>query len=163
MEQHCKLSDVDLTGVSNVPYRKCSISARVIEVIDGDTVKLLILVGDHPLRLNIRLSGIDTPEMRPKPVVHSEEADVAKLVKAYVSTLLARDQIVSIRLLNVDKYGGRYVGDIYITKPGSKDAITLSDHLVAAGYAKVYNGKKKEAWSREHLLMMRENLLSIKK
>jgi endonuclease YncB( thermonuclease family) len=145
--EHLDLSKINISDVSNVPFKDRMIKARVIDVIDGDTIKVVILLGNHPLKLNVRLSGIDTPELHPKPVVHEEEPRVASLVKSYVGNLLNKDQIVTIKLLSLDKYGGRYVGHIYI----KDDTTTMSDHLVSIGCAKVYNGKKKECWAKQDL------------
>lgn len=145
---------INISDVSNVPFKDRMIKARVIDVIDGDTIKVVILLGNHPLKLNVRLSGIDTPELHPKPVVHEEEPRVASLVKCYVGNLLCHDQIVTIKLLSLDKYGGRYVGHIYI----KDDTTTISDHLVSIGCAKVYNGKKKECWTKQDLVKIQSKL-----
>ena len=152
--EHLELARIDISDVSNVPFKNCMIKARVIDVIDGDTIKVVILLGNHPLKLNVRLSGIDTPELHPKPIVHEEEPRVASMVKSYVGDLLLKDQIVTIKLLSLDKYGGRYVGNIYI----KDDTITMSDHLVSIGCAKVYNGKKKECWTKQDLIQIQSRL-----
>jgi len=155
-----ELMKINIKEATNVPYKGHMIKARIIDVIDGDTIKVVILLGSHPLKLNVRLSGIDTPELHPKKVedvaIGEQEAKAALMVKSYVSNLLGNDQIVTIKLLSLDKYGGRYVGNVYI----NDGTTTVSEHLVSIGCAKTYNGKKKECWTKQDLCRIHSHLSS---
>lgn len=125
--------------ISDVPFKGKMIKARLLKVIDGDTVCVAIFCG-HMLKLKVRLSDIDTPEMRPKNGDSCGESLAARKVKSYVESLLC-DELVTIKLTKLDKYGGRYVGHVYLS-----ETETLSQHLLNRGYAKRYDGRAKPPW-----------------
>ena len=74
----------------------------------------------------IRLACIDTPELR------GERADPipARRARDYLNDLVAGKE-VSIRRITKDRYG-RTVAEL------SKDGINIQEHLVSAGFARVY-------------------------
>ena len=91
---------------------------QVIDVLDGDTVKLR---SDWHI-YKIRLAGIDAPEKQQAYGVQS---------KIYLDHLIA-DKDVSIKVLSCDQYG-RYVGKIYLN---GKD---INGEMIRSGYAWHYN------------------------
>ena len=79
--------------------------ATVIRVIDGDTIELLIDLGLYNYqRTKIRLAGINTPE-------RGQEG--YREAKAFVSDLLEEGEVV-VRTHKVGKYGGRWIGTIWV-------------------------------------------------
>ncbi len=130
----------ELYRVNNPPLRSARegnlsrmLPATVLEVIDGDTIKVSI-PNPRPIQLKaqetIRFLGIDAPETSasPRPAgYYGEEA------KAYVKKLLAGK---SVRLAFDwdlrDKYG-RLLAYIYLT-----DGTCVNLHLVEQGYAFAY-------------------------
>jgi endonuclease YncB( thermonuclease family) len=126
--------------IVDVPYKDKMIKARLLHVVDGDTVCVAIHCG-HMLKLRVRLADIDTPELHPKGEDKVGEALAAEKVKQYVCSLFIPHSLVTIKLLKVDKYGGRYVGHLYM-----QSGETLSQHLLTKGYAKSYKGKAKQPW-----------------
>jgi micrococcal nuclease len=98
--------------------------ARVVEVVDGDTLE--VIVGRQQQR--VRLLGIDTPETKhpAKPVeCYGPEASVelARLAPPGTELLLARD--VELR----DRYGRLLA---YATLP---DGTFVNEALLAGGFA----------------------------
>lgn len=87
---------------------------QVIDVLDGDTVKLR---SDWHI-YKIRLAGIDAPEKQQAYGVQS---------KIYLEHLIV-DKDVSIKVVSCDQYG-RYVGRIYL---GGKD---INGEMIRSGYA----------------------------
>lgn len=87
---------------------------QVIDVLDGDTVKLR---SDWHI-YKIRLAGIDAPE---KQQAYGAQS------KIYLEHLIA-DKDVSIKVLSCDQYG-RYVGKIYLN---GKD---INGEMIRSGYA----------------------------
>lgn len=53
-------------------------SARVVDVIDGDSIKLILPVFDRFFVFNARLYGIDTPEMKSKDLQERRAAIAAR-------------------------------------------------------------------------------------
>lgn len=87
-------------------------AAKLIEVIDGDTVDLLIDLGfGVHVREKVRLYGIDAPEML---------SEAGKIAKAYLESLLGatNELYVATRKMvrkpkeKTDKYG-RYLAVLY--------------------------------------------------
>lgn len=98
------------------------------EVIDGDTVRCWVDLGyriQH--RIDVRLLGIDTPELRLK--AHKEAGQV---VAAAVQAWLASHDPEKLRIESVklDKYAGRTDGDILAGRT------RLSAWLTEQGFAK---------------------------
>jgi endonuclease YncB( thermonuclease family) len=126
------------SSVEMVPYRNRPILAKVIEVYDGDTCKVVYLIGAKKVKVSIRLLGIDCPEIRGGQPI---ETAAALAIRNYVRSLIL-GKVLRIRLYKHDKYGGRIVGDVYLDKRK-----TLSDHLIQRGLAVEYGGQKKDPWT----------------
>lgn len=111
-----------LIGCKSSPLLSLStekvLHGQVIDVLDGDTVKLR---SDWHI-YKIRLAGIDAPEKQQAYGVQS---------KIYLEHLIA-DRDVSIKVLSCDQYG-RYVGKIYLN---GKD---INGEMIRSGYAWHYN------------------------
>lgn len=103
--------------LSSVSQEKV-LHGQVIDVLDGDTVKLR---SDWHI-YKIRLAGIDAPEKQQAYGVQS---------KIYLEHLLA-DKDVLVKVVSCDQYG-RYVGRIYL---GGKD---INGEMIRSGYAWHYN------------------------
>lgn len=119
---------------------------------DGDTVTVNLLDlqatdldGTYAAlwyKVGIRVSGVDTPEMRAKC---PEEKVMAKQAKYFVRDLLKDAEHISIRDISRGKYF-RLVADI-IVNPGTPDELNIKDALLEAGLAIPYfGGKKTHSW-----------------
>lgn len=150
-----RLKKYDLNELSRVPHKDEIIPAKVLNVYDGDTITVVFMLNfKTPFRINIRVHGIDAPELKGKGVSDMEKR-AAKTVQEYVERLLL-NKVVPICIVGWDKYGGRVVADVYIRdyKKKCRDyGETLSELLIKKRYAKEYTGKvKKEEWSAPELL-----------
>lgn len=113
---------------------------KYIKNYDADTLTVNI-PGLHPLvgkKMNIRVSGVDTPEIRTKDKCEKEKARHAKKL---VKSLLTKAKVIN--LLNVQR--GKYfriVADVEV------DGVLLGDYLVKNGLGYPYTGgtKKKVNW-----------------
>jgi micrococcal nuclease len=104
---------------------------------DGDTVTFNI-AGVHSLigsKINIRLNGVDTPEMRGRKAC---EKTKAKQAKALVSSILKDAKRIDLVNVKRGKYF-RIVADIMV------DGKSLSDALLARKLAVKYDGGRKPA------------------
>lgn len=145
-----RLKKYTLDSLPRVPHQGEILPAKIVDVYDGDTFTAIFLYHDKtPFRINIRVFGIDAPEIKGKGVTPLER-DAAVCVREYVSNILL-DKIVPIQIKSWDKYGGRIVADVYMEKYRSKNSRlskTISEHLLELQYCKAYTGKgKKEGWS----------------
>lgn len=117
------------------------IDAVVTRVIDGDTIEVTVdcLFDIAQKNLQVRLYGIDTPELSSTKV---EIRTAAKAAKVRLTDLL---QGKSVKLtsykvidddLDTDKYG-RYLADVYLEDKN------INQLMIQEGYAKEYFGGKK--------------------
>ena len=108
---------------------------KIIEITDGDTVKVDIDVGFNIWVNNvvIRLLGIDTPESRTTDKI---EKIFGLLSKNRLAQLLPIDSIQVIKTTIDDKYG-RVLGDFFISNE------SICDKLVKEGFAVAYHGQNK--------------------
>ena len=126
------------------------VNARIVRVLDGDTVEVLFLHGGKvPTKIKIRVNGVNTPELRSKRKL---ERKAARHVKEEVKKELSNSKVVQVVFYKWGKYGGRVLGDIYY------DCQYLSDYLLVNCYGQFYEGRKKIPFSDEDL----EGMLSWK-
>lgn len=114
------------------------IKARVIAVPDGDSLVVLARIWPgQDIRANIRLEGIDTPEMRGRC------ADEA-LAAAH-----ARDTLIAFiggrRVTLHDIAPGKYFGRV-LARVSAFDGRDLGIAMIDAGKARTYRGGKRKTW-----------------
>lgn len=154
----------DPDWVPSTPYKNKMIYAKVVNVYDGDTFTVLIMYGDVPMKLKIRLQGVDAPELvvkkKPGKIYTPEELELMNLemragahVRDKVKKLLEGKEVI-VKLIKCDKYGGRHVGAVYL-KPQSYE--TLTEYLLSKRYGKPYQAQKKDDWTREELTYILNN------
>lgn len=109
-------------------------SAKVLKVIDGDTIDCEIQLGfDISHKIRFRLNGIDTPEKTSKDSAIKDKAMQAfTLLK---TTIEGKE--VTLHSYKPDKYG-RYLCDIIL-----KDK-NINQMLLEKGLALPYEGGSKE-------------------
>ena len=105
-------------------------NAKLIRVIDGDTVDAMIDLGFSVwVEKRIRLHGIDAPETRTRDL---EEKKRGIETKEKLQELLeANRNVFIVRSHGVGKYG-RCLGTLLI------DGVNLNEKLLSEGYAKEY-------------------------
>ena len=111
-------------------------------VVDGDSIKFVVDLGFAvSKRVDVRLFGVDTPEMRGGT---DETKAAAQLAKARVEELVPPGTKVFLRSVELDKFG-RSLG-VVITGEGE----VINDILVEEHLGVVYGGENKEEVAREH-------------
>ena len=110
-------------------------TARVLKVVDGDTLDLSIDLGFNIwITQRCRLLGIDTPETR---TLDSAEKVLGLKAKAVLEGLVQTAKTVTVRTAKEDKYG-RVLVTLFL------DLININESLVASGYAWRYDGGTKD-------------------
>ena len=126
-------------------------SGEVIDVYDGDTITVAtsIRINDETnmYRFAIRLKGIDTPELRSKNKVEKELALNAR--NALYNRIFGK--MVDIKNISHDKYGGRFVADVFFGKEH------INAFMVEKKYAVPYDGKTKKFQSEEWETWAKQN------
>jgi endonuclease YncB( thermonuclease family) len=146
MTSHIReLERIDPKTVPKVPFHNQIIYAKIEEVYDGDTIKIIVLFGVMPVRFSLRILGIDTPEIKQGSGRLLEEQQAAVKVREYVKSLFPSN-LAKICIRDWDKYGGRVLGDLYLETGES-----VSDILIHGGWARPYQGEKKKEWTLNEL------------
>jgi micrococcal nuclease len=112
------------------------VPARIIRVIDGDTV----LVVAHPwpghaVRVSVRLRGIDTPERRSRC---DGERRAANQARRELERLVSNAPTVNLINVSGGKYYGRVLADL---KAGARDVAAA---MLQSGLATPYKGGKRQ-------------------
>ena len=99
--------------------------AKIIKVIDGDTVDAIIDVGFRQFTTQrLRLLGIDTPELNDKDITLREKA---KEAKTYLENLILNKDVI-VNTFKSDSFG-RWLGVIYLNDEN------INERLITEGYA----------------------------
>lgn len=142
------LMAVDLKKVSDIPFKGKHVNARIAKVIDGDTVKVVIMMGDCPFMLSVRVLGVDCPESTKRNAKSPLEILAGKAISQHVSNLLPVGSLVTVVLTKKDMYC-RFDGDITFCHAGNR--IALASYLIENKLAKCYSGNKKDDWCETEL------------
>lgn len=114
--------------------------AKLIRVVDGDTVDALIDCGFSTFRKErIRLYGIDTPECRTRDKAEKKRGLAAK---ARLKELIKEGKNEFMVETSIDKKGkyGRLLGELFKMDNSFE---SYNQTLVKEGHAKEYYGGKK--------------------
>jgi len=139
------LERIDPKIVPKVPFQDKIIFARIEEIYDGDTVKIIVLFGEIPVRFSLRILGIDTPEIKHGEGRLPEEHTAAVKVRDYMRSLFPKN-IAKICIRDWDKYGGRVLGELFL-----ETGENVAEILIQGGWARPYHGEKKKPWTLEEL------------
>ena len=109
--------------------------AKVVDVYDGDTIKVVISVQGKLYKFNCRIQHVDTPEIRTRNKLEKQFG--LKVRDILRDKILGK--IVNIVCDDFDKYG-RLLIDIKL-----EDTL-LSQWLIVNDYAFEYDGGTKKSW-----------------
>ncbi|MDD5688541.1 MAG: thermonuclease family protein [Elusimicrobia bacterium] len=127
-----------LLFTASLHAQNLSITAKVLYIIDGDTIK--IEYNKKPT--SVRLIGIDTPESKNNAKARRDAQRTGKDVRTittlgkqasdYLKTLVKKGDIIKIvfDVQKTDRYG-RLLGYVYL----SDSSTMLNETIIRAGYA----------------------------
>lgn len=110
----------------------------VLKVYDGDTITIasrLPYEGSPIYKFQVRLNGIDTPEIKTK---NSAEKEKALQCKTALSSLCL-SQMVTLENVSLEKYG-RILADVYC------GGVHLNQYMIDNGFAVKYDGGHKKSF-----------------
>ena len=114
------------------------VEAIVVEVLDGDTFLAEAIVWPgHSVRVNVRIRGIDAPEMKARC---DAERAAAERAREALTSLFGADPIV-ISNISGAKYYGRVLADVATADGQGVASVLLGEKLV-----RPYDGGRREAW-----------------
>lgn len=112
--------------------------SRVTTIYDGDTFTATIdsWPGIAGKNIGVRISGIDTPEMRGKC---KKEIELARMAKKKTVAMIRSAKTIELRQMRRDKYF-RIDAEVFA------DGRSIGQALISAGLAVPYHGDKKATW-----------------
>ncbi len=154
MDSEEKLLGLDCSKVGRFSFCGLKVFARVTNVYDPDTITVIFIWKDDPIKINIRLDGIDAPEKKSRRILETEACAIGtKILKD-----LIHDKIVYIECGSFDKYG-RTLGKVYVDSndcaTNDKKRICVNDYLIECKCVRAYDGGKKPEWTDEELLRIK--------
>lgn len=145
----------DITNTNEISLNGISTHARLIDILDGDTITCILPFLNKFFKFHIRLEGIDTCEMKSKNELLQKKAIKAKnfvlnkLTDESFEESTSRHNIqkylkeniviIWIECKHFDKYG-RLLGNIYSL---SDTCTSISEHLIENKLAYKYHGDTK--------------------
>ncbi len=116
------------------------IPARVLKVIDGDTIKVRARIWVRiEVTTNARIRGVDTPEIRRAKC--AQERKRGKAARDYVRLIIGRGRRVCLLQVKDDKYGGRVLATVQL--PDGRDLTRL---LISTGHGRPYTRGRRRKW-----------------
>ena len=135
----------ELTEVERFSFAGQRRAARVVRVVDGDTLDVAMIVDNVPQRFRLRLANIDTPELRP-PRDHAQRDDIrreALAAKRRMEELCPIGHCVIIDCGSFDMFGRVLANSVQTKKNGEN----ICDTMVKEGFAVVISdGRRCRDW-----------------
>ena len=128
---------------------------KVVGVYDGDTITVIVRLNKGYYKYKVRMSGYDSPEMKPRlNNINREQiiADANRAKKVLSELILNKIVVIHVQNKTWDKYG-RLLGVVYSQIP--KRGITMksyrfnvNEYMIERGLGYVYNGGTKKTLSQ---------------
>lgn len=157
-----KLQTIKNLEVDEFSLNGKKVVAKVVDIYDADTCKIVFELDNKLVKFNCRLVGIDTPEMKPPKSDPNRDAEKKKAkqarnrmvqlcsnVECEINIMYKKKQIkalldqhtklVEVRCYDFDKYG-RLLIDI----TDLEDSKTFNQVLIDEGFAYSYDGGTKK-------------------
>ena len=130
-----------------VKMEKYNYKAKLVKVVDGDTIDAMIDVGfDIWIKKRIRYKGIDTWESRTRDLDEKKKGLAAKARnKELLESVSKKSGYFIIKSYGTGKYG-RVLADVYI-HDSDNNHIWVNKQLIKEGHAYKYEGGKKKVFT----------------
>lgn len=131
-----RLLNVNPDDIPKFSYDGITTYAKIYNVYDGDTVKIIFEYRGEMIKYSARIYGINTPEIRTRDDEEKIKGYAARdFLKSYIL-----NKVLKVDLLEFDKYG-RLLIKIYVDINGT--IIDISNLMITNNHAKPYFGGTK--------------------
>lgn len=113
--------------------------ARVVDVYDGDTIRVVIFRRNEKQQHRVRMLGYDSPEKKPRLNVQNREAEIKAALRArdvLIRKIHQPRQLVRLECGKFDKYG-RLLGTIHV------DGVNVNQWMIKNEFGVPYGGGTK--------------------
>jgi endonuclease YncB( thermonuclease family) len=158
-----KLENINSDDINLFSLNEQIFLGKVVEMYDGDTCKIVLIINNNLEKFNCRLLGLDTPEIKPPLDKLNRDLEILNahkcrnrllqltttcdcqidsiLKKPQIKTLLkSNKKILTVKCHKFDKYGRLLVELL-------NDDININKLLINEGYAKSYDGGTKDCFT----------------
>jgi micrococcal nuclease len=112
--------------------------AKVLRVIDGDTIDFMVDMGFSVFRkIRIRLANVDTPEIygvKKESAEYEEGMKASGITKGWLDST-NNEVIIKTHKDQTGKYG-RYIAEVYATT-GPHEKTAIQELLIESGYGSI--------------------------
>ena len=136
-EEYKKLNDSNKT-IKPFSLKGLMKYGKVIDVYDGDTCKVNLLLKDTITQFTIRMMGYDCPEMKTK---NTNEKHFAMRSKQIMSHLVF-EKMVKVECLDFDKYG-RLLANLYCIREDTNEELNVNQYMIDNHLGHPYLGDTK--------------------
>jgi micrococcal nuclease len=113
------------------------VEVRVLSVLDGDTFRAEAHVWPgHYVTVNVRIRGIDAPEMKARCTL---EREAALSARDALTRMLG--ETASIENISGAKYYGRVLADV-----ATVDGATVAEQMLGLALVRPYDGGRRDGW-----------------
>lgn len=144
-EQENKLKNIKLKDTRQFSFEGIKTKAKVVDIYDGDTIRIAFYYKEEIVQLSCRMSGYDSPEIK----ISKNNPDRLKFKEMGIK---ARDKLkcflqndvdlVTIHLGKNDMYG-RPLVDVYVNNEH------INSKMISERYGKPYDGGTKTEWTMD--------------
>ena len=146
MDLITRLQTIDGSCVDRFSFDGIETYAKVVSIHDPDTVTIVFEWNNQLIKLNVRLDGIDAPELKSKVPAESAACRAGTLRLQE----LINNKVVKVILGKFDKFG-RVLSTIHTLHPIDDEITCINDYLIQYQYVRSYDGGKKLAWCKKEL------------
>jgi endonuclease YncB( thermonuclease family) len=136
-----EFKNLDLSIIKNHIFQDLELEAYCYNVHDTDSISILFKYKDEILKHNIRIDGVDAPELN-SSIIYEKELCIKGT--NYLKNLIL-NKIIKVKIKKTDKYG-RLLADIY-TLDLYPNNICINNNLIDEGYCRKYTGGTKIDWN----------------
>lgn len=132
---------INTSNIKNHIFQDMELEAYCYNIHDTDTISVLFKYKDDIIKYNIRIAGIDAPELH-SDILYEHELCIKGT--EYLKTLILY-KILKVKIQKPDKYG-RLLADLY-TLDQYPNNIYINKDLIDKGFCREYNGGTKYNWN----------------
>lgn len=134
-----EFKNIDYKKIKNNIFQELELDAYCFNVHDTDTISVLFKYNQEVIKYNIRLMGLDAPELKSKDL---NERELCIKGTEYLKQLIL-NKLIKVKTYKTDKYG-RMLGSISTL---DNNPININEDLIKKGYCREYHGDAKKDWN----------------
>jgi endonuclease YncB( thermonuclease family) len=161
-----KLTTIKDIDIEQYTLNNINTVGKIVDIYDGDTCRIVLLIDNKLIKFNCRLIDLDTPEMKPSLTKPNREQEILNAhkcrnrllqlltnSKCELNSIMKKQdcqklldvntKLIYVKCHEFDKYG-RLLVHLF---PNENDTVSVNQILIDEGLAKQYNGGTKDIFT----------------